>query len=231
MKKIGIMQPYIFPYIGYFQLMNMVDTYVIYDDVQFIKGGWINRNNILVNGQRTLFTFPLVDASPNKLICEIGVQNDFDKFRKTLTMAYSKAPFKDDVIALIDEILAYPKKDNLAKFIGNSFTAIARYIGITTEIIYSSYLNKDTNLKGSVKVIAICKELEGTHYINAIGGQDLYSKQDFKEHGIELSFIKTNVVSYKQFKNEFVPYLSIIDVMMFNSPSEIRAMLNNYELI
>jgi len=231
MKKIGIMQPYIFPYIGYFQLMNAVDAYVIYDDVQFIKGGWINRNNILSNGQRILFTFPLSGASPNKLIREVGIQDDFDKFKRTLAMAYSKAPYKEAVLKLVDEVVGYPDKGNIAYFIGNSFRVIAQYIGITTEIIYSSDLGKDVTLKGSAKVIAICEEIGGTHYINAIGGQDLYDKESFRVHGIELAFLKTHEITYRQLKNEFVSNLSIIDVMMFNSPEEIKAMLNDYELL
>jgi hypothetical protein len=228
--KIGIMQPYLFPYIGYFQLMNMVDKYVIYDDVQFIKGGWINRNNILIQGEKRLFSIQLDDASPNKMINEIDIKDNFENFQKTITMAYSKAPYFEQVFEAIKKICSYNDK-NLARFIGNSFVEIAKYLDFQTEFIYSSTLQKDNTLRGQDKVIAICKELGGDQYFNAIGGQELYSRQDFANHGMELKFLKPHLAEYKQFSNEFIPGLSFIDIMMFNSPEEVKKMLDDYELI
>lgn len=228
--KIGIMQPYVFPYIGYFQTLNAVDSYVIYDDIQFIKGGWINRNNILIGGRKTLFTFSLKDASPNRLINEIDINDDFNKFIKTLSMAYSWAPYKDAVLPLVQRICDYKDK-NLARFIGNSLKEISEYLGITTKLLYSSDLRKDTQLKAQDKVIAICEELGADTYINAIGGQELYSRDDFEPHGIDLKFMKNLPIEYKQFGKEFVGSLSIIDVMMFNSIEDISIMLDSYELI
>ena len=92
-------------------------------------------------------------------------------------------------------------------------------------------IEKDTSLKGEDKVIDICRQLKANCYINAIGGQELYSKEMFAENGLILNFIKSKPMVYTQFKNQFVPSLSIIDVMMFNSPTEISMMLDNYELI
>lgn len=230
MKKVAIMQPYLFPYVGYFQLMNAVDEYVAYDDVQFIKGGWINRNHILVNGEKVLFSIALKGASSNKLINEISINDDFQKFQKTISMAYGKAPYVEPVSALIERICSYKDK-NLAKFIGNSLQEVARYIGIETNFVYSSELEKDNALKGQEKVIAICKELETDAYLNAIGGQELYSKEKFEKYDIKLNFLKPEPPEYKQFNRPFIPGLSIIDVMMFNSTSEIRKMLRYYELI
>lgn len=225
------MQPYLFPYIGYFQLFNAVNEFVIYDDIQYIKGGWINRNNILIGGQKTLFTIALHDASPNKMINEIEIKDDFIKLLKTINMAYSKAPYKNEVMQLLNEICSFEDK-NLARFIGNSIICIANYIGLEeTKVVYSSDLNKNSSLKAQDKVINICKNLEATTYINAIGGRELYDKETFKKNGIELQFIKPQAREYKQFKKEYVPALSIIDVMMFNSPIEIREMLNDYEII
>lgn len=229
-KKIGIMQPYLFPYLGYFQLMNAVDEYVIYDDVQYIKNGWINRNNILMTDRRVLFTIRLDSTSSNKLINEINVVDDFQKLLKTIGMAYSKAPYKKPVYELIDKICAYQDK-NLSRFIGNSFKEINSYMGVDTKLIYSSKLDKDNNLNGQDKVISICKGLKADMYINAIDGMDLYSKKDFTRQGQELKFLKTQEIKYKQFKETFIPNLSIIDVMMFNSPEDIRKMLKDYELI
>lgn len=230
MKKLAIMQPYLFPYIGYFQLLDAVNDYVIYDDVQFIKGGWINRNNLLIGKQKTLFTISLKDASANKLIYEIDIKDDFVKFLKTVEMAYSKAPYRDQVIDLLKKICAYNDK-NLARFTGNSICLIADYLSIDTNMIYSSSLSKDTALKAQEKVIAICKELECNTYINAIGGQDLYNKMEFEKNDLNLFFLRPKVESYTQFSNEFMSNLSVIDVMMFNSPDTINKMLQNYELI
>lgn len=228
--KLSIMQPYLFPYFGYFQLINAADKHVIYDDVQYIKGGWINRNNILIGKNKTLFTIKLDGASPNKLINEIDIKDDFTKFLKTVAMAYSQAPYKDPVFNLISMICAYEDK-NLARFIGNSLQEISNYLGIKTKFMYSSDLKKDNDLRAQDKVISICEELGADVYINAIGGQGLYNREKFKNHGIELRFINSLMSPYKQFNNEFIPSLSIIDVMMFNSKDNVIKILNEYELI
>lgn len=230
MKKVAIMQPYLFPYIGYFQLMNAVDEYVIYDNVQYIKNGWINRNNILVSNDKSLFTIILSSTSPNKLINEIEVIDNFKKFQKTVGMVYSKAPHKKNVLGLIERICSYPDK-NLANFIGNSFKEINSYLNIDTKLIFSSKLNKNNSLKGEDKVIAICKQLHAGVYINAIGGRELYLEERFKQEGLELKFLKSGNIQYEQFRKDFVPNLSIIDVMMFNTAEQIKKMLNDYELV
>jgi hypothetical protein len=228
--KLGIMQPYFMPYIGYFQLMKAVDKYVVYDDVNFIKGGWINRNNILVNGEKKLFSIILKGASPNKLINEIEIGDDFKKLTKTLELNYVKAPYFKDIILLLERIFSFEDKQ-LSNFVANSFREILSYLNIDTEIIISSSLNKNCSLKGKNKVIHICKLLNADRYLNAIGGQELYSKDEFAENDIELSFLQTEIKSYQQFNNEFIPYLSIIDVLMFNSIEEVNLMLDNYTLI
>lgn len=231
--KIGIMQPYFVPYIGYWQLMNAVDKYVIYDDVNFIKGGWINRNRILVNGHPTYFNIPMIGASPNKKINEVEVNNDERLVAKNLRViegAYQKAPYYQDVYPLIETIVKC-NKDNIAEYIADSFYTINSYLGIKTELIVSSTLKKDCSLKAQDKVLAICKELGATQYYNAIGGQQLYSYQSFAEHRIELKFLKPNDIVYRQFGDAFVSNLSIIDVMMFNSKEKIQQMLNQYTIL
>lgn len=210
--KLGIMQPYFLPYIGYWQLMNAVDKYVIYDDVNFIKGGWINRNRILLNGKSQYFNIQMQGASSFKLINEININNNeinINKNLKTIYMAYHKAPIFFKVYKLLQDILE-KQTDNLAEYVINSIRVIADYLNITTEIVISSSINKDNSLRGQDKVIEICKKLNATDYYNAIGGMDLYSFDEFKENGINLSFLKTNDICYKQFDNEFVPNLSIL---------------------
>ena len=228
--KVGIMQPYFLPYIGYWQLINAVDKYVLYDDVQFIKGGWINRNNLLLNGDKFMFNLILNSASPNKLINEISVHQNQSKLLKTIELSYKKAPQIKTVLPIINQIVDFENK-NLAKFIGNSITQICNYLDIKTQIIYSSELQKDNELKGQDKVISICKALKATEYLNAIGGQELYSKETFKVNDIRLEFIKTEQIEYKQFSNQFIPWLSILDILMFNSKEEINKMIINFTLI
>lgn len=227
---LAIMQPYIFPYIGYWQLINTVDTFIIYDDVTFIKQGYINRNSILANGQAQILTLELIRASSNKLINEIEVGNNRKKILKTIKQNYNKAPYFNVVFPIIEDILNQEEK-NLAKFIGYSLEKISNYFKINTKFIYSSDIVKDNSLKAQDKVLNMCKTLHAKKYINSIGGQELYSKEDFQQNNIEFSFIKTELTEYQQFKNEFVPYLSILDIMMFSSKNEIIEMLNRFELV
>ncbi|HLA56997.1 MAG TPA: WbqC family protein [Flavobacterium sp.] len=230
--KTAIMQPYLFPYIGYFQLIDSVDTFVVYDDVNFIKKGWINRNNILVNGQSHMFTMPLKDASQNKLISEISIsESDWNKdLLKTIALAYKKAPYFPEVFVLVESILM-SGEINLAKFIANSLRRICSYLEIDTNIVISSEIEKDNSLKAQDKIIEICKKLDAKAYINAIGGMELYDATAFQQQNITLHFLKTQPIIYSQFKNEFIPWLSIIDVMMFNPVSEIKNILAKRELI
>jgi len=228
--KIGIMQPYFFPYIGYFQLINAVDKFVIYDDVNYIKQGWINRNRILLNGKDHLFTLNLVGASSFKLINEIEISNNINKLLKTIYQEYSKAPFFIKSFPIIEDIFTF-NDTNLGRFLENSIRRLCDYFHINTEILVSSKIEKQQKLEGQEKIIDICKRLNANEYINAIGGQELYSKNIFNQNEIKLSFIKSKPTEYKQFNNEFVSWLSIIDLMMFNSPEQISQMLDQYELL
>lgn len=228
--RLGIMQPYFFPYLGYWQLLANVDKYVVYDDVTYIKGGWINRNNFLINGQKNLLTMRLEKASSYTLIKDIAIKDDFVKFLKTIEMGYKKAPFFEDIFRLLKDICQCPDK-KLGQFLFNSHIKICEYLGIDTELILSSSFEKHTELKGKDKVISICKQLGADEYINAIGGQELYDKKEFAENGIRLNFIQANLREYRQLKNEFVAGLSIIDIMMFNSKEEINEMLNDFKLV
>ena len=228
--KLGIMQPYFFPYIGYFQLMNAVDNFVVYDDVNYIKQGWVNRNRILLNNMEHIFTLNLLGASSFKLINQIRTGNNKEKLLKTVDQAYAKAPFHMHAMPMIKELLLN-EETNLSKYIINSIINIVKYLGITSNITISSEIEKNNELRGQEKILHICKILRADTYINAIGGMNLYSKEKFHREGVELFFIKSNRVCYRQFENEFIPWLSIIDVMMFNPKERIKAMLDGFELI
>lgn len=233
--KIGIMQPYFFPYLGYWQLMNAVDRYVVYDDVNFIKGGRINRNAILMNGKAQNINLILSGASPNKHINEVKVNTEpavQRKLLRTIEMNYKKAPFFAQVFPILDRIMTQ-QESNVARYLKNSFAFIGEYLGITTQLLLSSDLDKDCSLKAHKKVIAICQLLGGNEYYNSMNGISLYEphREEFKDVGIKLSFLKMREISYKQYKNEFVPNLSIIDVMMFNSQEECRNLLQEYDIV
>lgn len=208
----------------------MVDEFIVYDDVQFITRGWINRNNLLINGEAKRFTVSLSGASSNKMINEIDVLDDFTNLRKTLTVSYAKAPYINETLRVFDAVCSFKDK-NLAKFIDHSFECIGDYIGISTPRRFSSDIEKDNSLRAQDKIIDIAKRIDATRYINSIGGVELYDNQKFIDNGLELKFLKTKPVTYKQFKDTFVPNLSIIDVMMFNDAATIKEMLQQYELV
>lgn len=223
------MQPYFLPYIGYWQLINLVDQFVIYDDVNFIKKGFINRNSILVNNNSFLFTLPLVKASQNKKINEIFLNGINKKLIKTIYESYKKAPFFDNIFPMIEEIFHYDEKC-ISRFIVFSLKRISEYLNINSNFIFSSSINYNKSYNSQNKLIDICKVLDTKHYINLSGGVDMYNKEDFGDENIILSFLKTNKYSYEQFKHPFISDLSIIDVLMFNDITSINKLLNNYKL-
>lgn len=212
--------------------MNAVDKYVIYDDVNFIKQGWINRNRILANGKIQYINLPMQGASSNKLIMEVGVNNSpklLAKLMRTIEMAYRKAPYFADVYPLLRECI-YCGKENVADFITESFYIVGEYLDIKTKLIHSSTLNKDCTLKAQDKILQICKLLQADEYYNAIGGKKLYQYERFEKEGIQLSFLRTKDIVYSQYGNEFVPELSIIDVMMHNSREDIKKLLGEFRI-
>lgn len=233
MTKVAIMQPYFLPYIGYFQLINSVDKFILYDDVSFINKGWINRNNILVDNKANLFTIPLKDASQNKLINEIEIIQDGkwqNKLLKTFEQSYKKAPNFVSFFPILQEIINYTE-GNISTYINNSIQLICNYLNINTLIVPSSQVFHNSELKAQARIIDICKITKANQYINPIGGTELYNKNDFNNSNIQLNFIKTKSIIYKQFTNDFVPFLSIIDLIMFVDKSEIKSYLNEFELV
>lgn len=232
--KVAIMQPYFFPYIGYFQLINAVDTFVFYDDVNFIKKGWVNRNKILSNNKVYLFTIPLVGASQNKKINEIDVLVSLkwkDKFLKNIKESYSKAPYFESTFELITGVFN-GKFETISDLAVLSILHISEYLELPTMFSRSSLdFPESKELKGAERLLEICKTSNADTYINPIGGQELYDKEKFINDGVELYFLKSKEIQYKQFNNEFLPWLSIIDVLMFNSKEEIKTFLNNFNLL
>jgi hypothetical protein len=231
--RLGIMQPYFLPYIGYFQLIAAVDKFIVYDNIKYTKKGWINRNRFLQNGKDVMFSISLKKASDSLDICERELASDFNRERllNQLRSAYQRAPQFKQTFPLIEQVISYPEP-NLFLFLHNSILQVCAHLGITTKIILSSEIAIDHHLQGQDKVLALCEALDATTYLNSIGGVELYSKKAFQDKGIDLQFIQSKPFDYLQFDNALVPWLSIIDVMMFNTLEQIAVEISKgYELI
>ena len=231
--RLAIMQPYFFPYIGYFQLIAAVDQFIVYDNIKYTKKGWINRNRMLKNGKDEMFSLPLKSDSDYLDICERELAADFnrDKLLNQIKSAYRRAPYFAQTFPVVEQIVRY-EDANLFRFLHHSIVKTCEHLEIKTEIKISSSLAIDHGLKNQDKVLSLCEAVGASTYVNAIGGKELYSKETFREKVLELKFIQSKPFEYPQFDNEFVPWLSIIDVMMFNPLDTIRTCIStNYELI
>jgi hypothetical protein len=230
--KVAIMQPYIFPYLGYFQLFGAVDLFVVYDNIQYTKKGWINRNRMLENGQAATFTLPLASGSDYLDIRERYLASDYrpEKLLARFTGAYRRAPYFEQTLPLLDEVLRHPDR-NLFGYLDHALECTVAHLGLGTEVRVSSTVPIDHNLKAQDKVLALCAELGASTYINPIGGVDLYSRDDFADKQIELRFLQMLPVEYPQMSPAFVPSLSIVDVLMHNSVEDVQGWLAaRYEL-
>jgi hypothetical protein len=223
--KLAIMQPYFFPYIGYFQLINSVDQFVIYDNIEFTKKGWINRNRILVNGVDTYISLPMKKDSDFLHVNNRFLADSWDFERKKMINriieSYRKAPFFEETFEVIERCIMFEDR-NLFNFIFHSISILVDHLRIDTGLIISSNIPIDHKLKSEEKVISICKEMNAEVYINSIGGVNLYDQTHFRMKDIELLFLQSNELIYRQYQNDFIPWLSIIDVMMFNPKTVIE---------
>ena len=227
------MQPYFFPYIGYFQLIAAADLFIVYDNIKYTKKGWINRNRMLQNGKDVMFSLPMKSNSDYLDVCERELAADFnrEKLLNQIKCAYQRAPYFVQNFKLIEQIVQY-EDTNLFSFLHNSIVKTSKHLGITTEIKISSEIAIDHNLKNQDKVLALCLAVGASTYVNASGGMALYSKETFREEGIELTFIQSKPLEYPQFGGAFVPWLSIIDVMMFNSKEvTLAGITSNFDLV
>ena len=235
MSTVAIMQPYMFPFAGYYQLVEAVDTFVFYDDVDFITRGWINRNNLLVQGEKHLFTVPVKKASQNRRINETDVDTNgkwLKKFFKTLRHVYGQHPFYKMTQNLVEQVFD-ELPCSIAHLASESVVCVTEEIEIETSFLWSSDLNISTDLGKAERLIAICKELDAISYVNAIGGKGLYDKSYFKNQGVDLLFLKPNLRRYQQHQtDQFVPGLSILDVLMNVKSNQVRdEVIKGYEFV
>lgn len=227
---LGANQPYFLPYIGYFQLMRCVDVFILADDVQYEKGGWINRNRILRDGHTHYLTLPLVKHSHKRTIGDHRISENLSLILRSAESAYRKAPHFERVFPLLESIVGYEDR-RLNHFLLHSLRTVNEYLEISTPLVLNSSRGEGSSLRGEERVVEMCSSMGADTYINAFGGQSLYRCERFAEDGISLKFIRSELRPYKQLRTqEFVPALSILDVMMNVSLDGIRDMLNAYTI-
>ena len=231
--KGAIMQPYFLPYIGYFQLIASVDQFIVYDNIKYTKKGWINRNRMLLNGTDAMFSLPLKKGSDSLDVVERELAGDFDrtKLLNQFKGAYGNSPQFELTYPILERIVRH-EDANLFCYIHHSIVRLCEHLDIKTKLRISSEIAIDHELKGQDKVLSLCKASGVDAYINTIGGVELYAKEDFRIQGIDLQFIKARPFEYAQFGAPYVPWLSIVDVLMFNPLNTVRACINeNYDLV
>jgi hypothetical protein len=232
--RLGINQPYLFPYLGFFQLLHAVDRFVFYDDVSFIKQGWIHRNRLLINGTASLFTVPVRDRSSNRPIREILIDDEGNgrwrpRLLKTIDNAYRRAPEFGAVFPLLEQVLD-ARVSRVGELARLSIETVAAFLEIKTKFVASSTVYGNGHLVGEVRVLDICQREGVSEYVNLPGGRQLYSADHFADRGVRLRFVASTPPTYRQFGTEFVPDLSIIDVLMFNSRPLAQTLLATYSL-
>ncbi|CAA2105229.1 hypothetical protein MBUL_03088 [Methylobacterium bullatum] len=230
---VAIMQPYLFPYIGYFQLIAAVDQFVVYDTVKYTKKGWINRNRFLRDGEPVVFTLPLHKDSDHLDIRERRVAASFDPDRlcAQIAQAYRRAPHLDETMGLVETVLRI-ESTNLFDHLRRALALTCAHLAIDTPVRTASEIEGVTDLRRQDRVLDICERLGASTYINPIGGTALYDPAAFAQRGIALRFLRSRPFAYGQANHPFVPWLSILDVLMFNPRSSLRAVLTGgYDLI
>lgn len=231
--KVAIMQPYFMPYIGYFQLIRSADLFIVYDNIQYTKKGWINRNRMLQNGKAVMFSLPLKSDSDFLDVRDRSLAANFDrdKLLRQFENAYRRAPYFRQTFPLIEQSVRC-EGTNLFGFLRHSIARTCEHLGIATEIRVSSSIPIDHGLKNQEKVLALCQAVGARSYVNAIGGMELYAKDEFRARGLNLNFVRSRPLQYPQFDQSFVPWLSIVDVLMFNSLDTVRGCVGSgYDLI
>lgn len=229
----AIMQPYLFPYIGYFQLIAAVDQFVIYDTVKYTKKGWINRNRFLREGEPVVFTLPLEKDADHLDIRARRIAQSFEPGRlcAQIAQAYRRAPHRHETMPLVESVLSY-RSDTLFDHLRHGLIRTCAHLDIGTPIRTASEIEGTTDLRRQERVIDICRQLGASTYVNPIGGTALYDPAAFAQRGITLRFLRARPFAYAQGPHPFVPWLSILDVLMFNPRSALKAVLaGGYDLV
>ena len=237
--KLGIMQPYLFPYVGYFSLIKYTDKWIVFDTVQYIEKGWMNRNQIIhpTKPEATYFIVPLKKHPRETLIKDVEInqnENYIERINGQFSAAYKKrrAPYYSEVMEIINSCFSKEKK-SLSQLNICSLHSVCKYLGIPFNYDIFSKMNLDINPVHDAGewALNISKALHAKEYVNPPGGVDIFDRKKFDDANIALNFLKINFTPYDQKKANFIEGLSILDLMMFNSPEKINEMLDNYILI
>jgi WbqC-like protein family len=226
--KLAIMQPYLFPYLGYFQLAAAVDCFVFYDDVNFIKNGWINRNRLFLSGDVRYFTVPLLGASSSSSIAQVGVQPGEvwrRKILESIAQSYAQAPHVAPVLEMVSAVLEGPQTASIGALAKQSVVAVAEYLGLHTAFVWTSQKYGNASLRGVERVLDICRREAASCYVNLPGGRSLYDAAQFAAAGVELAFIEPRLPQYDCGRRPFHAGLSIIDVLMWNDRAAVAELL------
>lgn len=230
---ISLLQPYFFPYLGYFQLIAASDVFVVYDDAQFMKNGWVNRNRILGEAGPAWWTYPVEAASHKLPINQRRYVEDRSRYPHSLLAAlhhrYRRAPHHGPVMRIVEGIMAFGER-GVASFNANLIRQVCRHLAIDTRMEIASALGLPPS-RGEQRVLDVCTALGGTRYLNPIGGTQLYAQAPFRERGLALEFLRSEVRPYPQFGPPFQPALSVIDTLMFNGPADMRELLSQYRIV
>ncbi|QHF02905.1 MULTISPECIES: WbqC family protein [Pseudomonas syringae group] len=229
-RTVAMMQPYLFPYLGYFQLIAAADVFVLGDDLQYIRAGWVNRNRILSNGQVRLITFALkkdhfeLPIMQRSLID--GFSEEANRLINIIAQSYRRAPYFAQVMPLLERLIRYPQQ-NLALYAENSLRQLCAYLQIDTPILRGSDLAITDCIDKQDRVIQVAHAVSATSVLNPLGGMHLYDRDHFARNGLLLRFFTMHPLAYPQLDQPFVSDLSIIDVLMFNSVERVQALLNH----
>lgn len=231
--KITIMQPYFLPYIGYFQLMSAVNEFVILDDVNYIKRGWINRNRILVDGKEMYITKPIRGASQNKRINELQFVDDpgiGENMLRTISYAFRKSLFYLESEELFRNVILNTEL-RVPEYLEYSLIKLCEKLDIKVKISRASSYRNMLHASGQDGIIELCKILGCDSYYNAIGGQKLYDKKAFSSEGIELNFVKTDFEKMRMISSfQHLDY-SILEIMAEHERSRVKDLLACFSII
>ncbi len=229
------MQPYFFPYIGYWQLVHAADRFIFYDDVNYIVRGWVNRNRVLVNNEPKWVTVPLQGASQNRKICDTFLDPSPQwrvRTLKTIKSAYGRAPFFEEVFPMVEGLIGH-QAVNLSDYLTHQIIALARFMDLNTEFLQSSSRHSSIRSSGQQRILDICKAEGADTYVNAKGGRSLYSRESFEDTGIDLRFVTPRLAPHSvadKADGQYISDLSIIDALMQVGPHSMRPHLEAYDL-
>lgn len=230
-KKVVVMQPYLFPYLPYYQLARAADEFVFLDDAAFIKQGFIHRNSILLGGKAHRFTAPVHAVDSFRNIAQHRYVGDWAPLCALLKAAYQRAPRWHAVWPLVESVLRDADDNVAAKNMG-SIRLVHEYLGLAAPLwTPSSALDPAGALRGQARVLSLCRATGATAYVNAPGGRALYTAEAFAAVGLSLRFVASRATSYAQAQGDFVPGLSMLDALMYCEPEEIVHRLGEFDLV